>query len=468
MCTYTKKATLSSREVQTAVRLVLPGDLVKHAVSEGTRALTKFTSVNSKSTSRSAQAGLQFPVGRIARYLTKGGFSKRVGGGAPIYMGAVLEYLCAEVLELAGNAAHDNKSSRIEPIHIQLAVRNDKELNKLFGGATIAAGGVLPNKEEKEEHKEEEEEEKEKKKKEEESPFQVNDLVLLHGLTSEAGRKLNGLPATLSACNTSAGTCDCIIVNGDGSIKRIKMSNLKKYAAAEKTTPTLLERIKKCHNPLSLRSLTFDLNYDWNHIQIPMSIRMTFVIGVLLLLGYFSFASVSSPASSDIDRVEHLLSSQNMYLSKSNLLAACDRLKLKENRLTAEVSELCEQLARPLLIPETINVAASSSSPIAPESWCSSAAFYFSTIFSGVASRVYAGVMESMNNIATDFQSEEMKQLLWWSMWFGFPALVLGWFISFIQRKRRKEKKSLEKRIYQRRNEQRGTRRHRCCCCLWK
>jgi histone H2B len=39
-----KKATLSSREIQTAVRLVLPGELAKHAVSEGTKAVTKFTS----------------------------------------------------------------------------------------------------------------------------------------------------------------------------------------------------------------------------------------------------------------------------------------------------------------------------------------------------------------------------------------------------------------------------------------
>ena len=41
---YSKKSTLSSREIQTAVRLVLPGELAKHAVSEGTKAVTKFTS----------------------------------------------------------------------------------------------------------------------------------------------------------------------------------------------------------------------------------------------------------------------------------------------------------------------------------------------------------------------------------------------------------------------------------------
>ena len=41
---YNKKPTVSSREIQTAVRLILPGELAKHAVSEGTKAVTKFTS----------------------------------------------------------------------------------------------------------------------------------------------------------------------------------------------------------------------------------------------------------------------------------------------------------------------------------------------------------------------------------------------------------------------------------------
>ena len=98
-----------------------------------------------KSVSKSTKAGLQFPVGRMARFLKKGKYATRVGAGAPVYLAAILEYLCAEVLELAGNAARDNKKTRIVPRHIQLAVRNDEELNKLFGGVTIAQGGVLPN-----------------------------------------------------------------------------------------------------------------------------------------------------------------------------------------------------------------------------------------------------------------------------------------------------------------------------------
>ena len=143
-----------------------------------------------KAISRSSKAGLQFPVGRIARYLKKGKvwfrpshatnkgllldtvfhhlwnrctkdadgsqtpwlmvvialqYASRIGAGAPVYLAAVLEYLAAEILELAGNAARDNKKTRIIPRHIQLAVRNDEELSKLLSGVTIASGGVLPN-----------------------------------------------------------------------------------------------------------------------------------------------------------------------------------------------------------------------------------------------------------------------------------------------------------------------------------
>ena len=98
-----------------------------------------------KAQSRSFRAGLQFPVGRVHRHLREGRFAERVGAGAPVYLAAVLEYLAAEILELAGNASRDNKKQRIVPRHIQLAVRNDEELNKLLADVVIASGGVLPN-----------------------------------------------------------------------------------------------------------------------------------------------------------------------------------------------------------------------------------------------------------------------------------------------------------------------------------
>lgn len=63
------------------------------ASTKGGRGKPKAT----KSVSRSQKAGLQFPVGRIARFLKAGKYAERVGAGAPVYLSAVLEYLAAEV-----------------------------------------------------------------------------------------------------------------------------------------------------------------------------------------------------------------------------------------------------------------------------------------------------------------------------------------------------------------------------------
>ncbi|XP_030743045.1 histone H3 isoform X2 [Echinops telfairi] len=90
-----------------------------------------------KAKTRSSRAGLQFPVGRVHRLLRKGNYSERVGAGAPVYLAAVLEYLTAEILELAGNAARDNKKTRIIPRHLQLAIlmaRTKQTARKSTGG----------------------------------------------------------------------------------------------------------------------------------------------------------------------------------------------------------------------------------------------------------------------------------------------------------------------------------------------
>nr|CAD38832.1 histone h2A.3 [Oikopleura dioica] len=109
----------------------------------GRKSLTKKSTKAGKK-SRSSRAGLQFPVGRVHRMLRNGNWADRVGAGAPVYLAAVLEYLTAEVCELAGNAARDNKKTRITPRHIQLAIGNDEELQKMLAGVTVSQGGVIP------------------------------------------------------------------------------------------------------------------------------------------------------------------------------------------------------------------------------------------------------------------------------------------------------------------------------------
>ncbi|CAF2619923.1 unnamed protein product [Rotaria sp. Silwood2] len=96
--------------------------------------------------SRSTRAGIIFPVTRMHRYLKAAPTSTtRVTKGAAVYLAAVAEYLVAEVLELSGNAARDNRRTRIIPRHVLLAIATDDELNKLLRGCVIPQGGVLPS-----------------------------------------------------------------------------------------------------------------------------------------------------------------------------------------------------------------------------------------------------------------------------------------------------------------------------------
>ena len=62
-----------------------------------------------------------------------------------IYVCGVLEYLTAEILELAGNASKDMKVKRITPRHLTLAIEGDEELKKLLDTVVIRGGGVLPH-----------------------------------------------------------------------------------------------------------------------------------------------------------------------------------------------------------------------------------------------------------------------------------------------------------------------------------
>jgi len=77
--------------------------------------------------------------------MKKGRFAPRVGIGAAIYLTATIEYLCSELLDLAGNAATENHRKRITPRHIMMAVKHDDELSTLLKDVHISHGGVVPS-----------------------------------------------------------------------------------------------------------------------------------------------------------------------------------------------------------------------------------------------------------------------------------------------------------------------------------
>jgi histone H2B len=145
------KKTVTSRDIQSAVRMVLPGELLKHAVSESTKAITLYNSSKSLEPKddkkkpkicANVRAHLQFSVSKVRKFFTH----ERIGSGSPIYLAATLEYLAAEVLELSATLVRNSKKVRITTRHIFLAIHQDEELKKLANrtGVLIASGGVVP------------------------------------------------------------------------------------------------------------------------------------------------------------------------------------------------------------------------------------------------------------------------------------------------------------------------------------
>lgn len=93
------------------------------------------------SKSRSSRAGLLFPVGRIRRHLKEVMVGQRVGSGSAVYAAAVLEYLTAELLEIAGNDAKNDGKKRITPFNIKRSLKNDEEMKRLLENVTIGMLG---------------------------------------------------------------------------------------------------------------------------------------------------------------------------------------------------------------------------------------------------------------------------------------------------------------------------------------
>ena len=93
--------------------------------------------------SKSARCGLTWPIAKVNRHMRDSKTIKRVGGGAPVFLSAALEYVVAEVLECAGNQCLANKRKRVNPQDVSRAIRNDMELSRLLGNAAVFSGDKL-------------------------------------------------------------------------------------------------------------------------------------------------------------------------------------------------------------------------------------------------------------------------------------------------------------------------------------
>ncbi|XP_045327748.1 histone H2A-Bbd type 1-like isoform X2 [Leopardus geoffroyi] len=94
--------------------------------------------------SRSRRAELQFPVSRVERLLREGRYARRLSTSTPVFLTAVLEYLTANILELAGKEALDSHKMRITPEHVQRALGSNQHLRGLLENTTSPRVDGMP------------------------------------------------------------------------------------------------------------------------------------------------------------------------------------------------------------------------------------------------------------------------------------------------------------------------------------
>ncbi|GAI86444.1 unnamed protein product, partial [marine sediment metagenome] len=136
LCRKNRTKTITSREFIAAASLILKPNLAKHAIIEGNKHVEMYNSYETKGRgkgkgknkyglSRSRRAGLEFSVGKMGSMLKEGRYADRVGLSATITLASILEYLVAEILELAGTIAQNQQMTRVTPRHVMLAMKND-------------------------------------------------------------------------------------------------------------------------------------------------------------------------------------------------------------------------------------------------------------------------------------------------------------------------------------------------------
>lgn len=141
------KKTISTKEIENAIKLIFTGDLRTNSLLEGTKSVEKFNEKSTVGSSRQGKAGIIFPPSITEKFLRNFGYSKiMVTSTAPVFLAACLEYLTAEILTLAVQSALNNNRIRITIRDLQLSIQTDSELYMLFDTLKISflGGGVVP------------------------------------------------------------------------------------------------------------------------------------------------------------------------------------------------------------------------------------------------------------------------------------------------------------------------------------
>ena len=133
-----KRALFLVEDVGFAVRTNFPFHLAKFALSEFTKAISRVDN--------GSDPQLMIDVQVVTTVLeSQELLAPMYEPRMPIALAAVVDYVLAEIIELAGNVTRDRKAAQIKPADIYKAIHNDEELQNLFQSAIIPGGGVIPN-----------------------------------------------------------------------------------------------------------------------------------------------------------------------------------------------------------------------------------------------------------------------------------------------------------------------------------
>jgi histone H3 len=146
MIQISQKKTISVNDIRDSVYVTLSGELCTNSIIEGEKAVVRYDKDTTTGSSRQDKAGIIFSPSIAEKFLRQFGMSKcMISKQAPIFFAACLEYISAEILDLAITSSFESKHVRITIRDLFLAVNRDKELGKLFNMMKISflGGGVL-------------------------------------------------------------------------------------------------------------------------------------------------------------------------------------------------------------------------------------------------------------------------------------------------------------------------------------